>query len=271
MSLVLSNLRRIASGAQVTIIADAAFDSTYPTGGENLTAASVGLSRIDRIRVDGQKSGYLYDGVVATDTLSAKIIVYSTGSGAGGNTGLTSGGTPAGTNGTSAVTGTGTGTATGGTFTGSTPPSSVNLTTPRFSGTGLTAAGQVITTTDNQTMLLNEAAGMWLLSATGATPPNLILSNTAVTNAPAVLTVQGAASTDAGTYRIVTGPNAAGSVGSGVVTVSGLTATAAAQTFTGAALGTHLHTVAASGGASEIPNGTDLSALTGVQIEIVGA
>lgn len=84
-----------------------------------------------------------------------------------------------------------------------TDKSPLNLAAPAFSGTGLTAAGQVITTTDNQTMTLNQCAGMWLISATGATPPNLILSNTAVTGAPAVLTVQGSANTDAGAYKIV--------------------------------------------------------------------
>ncbi len=99
--------------------------------------------------------------------------------------------------------GTAGGTAAAQTFTGTAPISSLNLATPAFSGTGLTAAGQVITTTDVQTMTLNQCAGMWLISATGATPPNLILSNTAVTAAVAVLTVQGAASTDAGAYKIV--------------------------------------------------------------------
>ena len=88
-------------------------------------------------------------------------------------------------------------------FTGTDPVGSLNLATPAFSGTGLTAAGQVVTTTDNQTMTLNQCAGMWLIPATGATPPVLILSNTAVTGAPAVLTVQGAAMTDAGAYKIV--------------------------------------------------------------------
>lgn len=87
-------------------------------------------------------------------------------------------------------------------FTG-TSAGSLNLAAPAFSGTGLTAAGQVITTTDNQTMTLNQCAGMWLLSATATTVPNLILSNTAVTGAPAVLTVQGSANTDAGAYKIL--------------------------------------------------------------------
>jgi len=90
------------------------------------------------------------------------------------------------------------------TFTGTTPLSALDLAAPVFSGTGLTAAGQVMTTTDNQTMTVNQCAGMWLIPITGASAPMLILSNTAVTGAPAVFTVQGIASTDAGTYKVVT-------------------------------------------------------------------
>lgn len=140
-------------------------------------------------------------------------------------------GVPSGTNASSAVTGT-------GTFSGTAPSTNLDLASPAFSGTGLTAAGQVITTTDNQTMTLNQCAGMWLISATGATPPNLILSNTAVTGAPAVLTVQGSANTDAGAYKIV---KHAAPVGS----VTALSGTAAGQTFTG---GTSFATYIASGG-----------------------
>lgn len=88
-------------------------------------------------------------------------------------------------------------------FTGTDPVGSLNLATPAFSGTGLTAAAQVMTTTDNQTMTENQCAGMWLIPAAGASAPMLILSNTAVTDAPAVLTVQGIAATDAGAYKIV--------------------------------------------------------------------
>lgn len=95
------------------------------------------------------------------------------------------------------------GTVAAPTFTGTAPTSALNLATPAFSGTGLTAAGQAITTTDNQTMTLNQCAGMWLIPATGATPAVLILSNTAVSGAPAVFTVQGAAMTDAGAYKVV--------------------------------------------------------------------
>jgi hypothetical protein len=78
-----------------------------------------------------------------------------------------------------------------------------------FTGTGFATAGQVVTTTDNQTMTLNQCAGMWLLSATQ--PPCWIVSNTAVAGAPAVLTVYGLApTTDAGTYKIVKAPTPAG-------------------------------------------------------------
>lgn len=78
-----------------------------------------------------------------------------------------------------------------------------------FTGTGYTTAGQVVTTSDNQTMTLNQCAGMWLITATKA--PCLIASNTAVTGAPAVLTVFGAApSTTAEAYRILKSPTPVG-------------------------------------------------------------
>jgi hypothetical protein len=105
--------------------------------------------------------------------------------------------------------GTMTGTAAAQTFTGTAATAAGAV---AFSGTGQSSSGQVITTTDNQTMTLNQCAGMWLIQATGATPPNLILSNTAVTGAPAVLTVQGSANTDAGTYKIVQNTSGTGAV-----------------------------------------------------------
>lgn len=84
------------------------------------------------------------------------------------------------------------------------PANAVNLAAPVFSGTGQSSAGQVITTTDNQTMTLNQCAGMWFVSDTHG--PYLIVSNTAVTGAPAVLTVMGdAPTTDAGAYKILKG------------------------------------------------------------------
>lgn len=107
---------------------------------------------------------------------------------------------------TSALSGTQTGvpSATSApTFTGTAPLGAFN-TTALFSGTGQASAGQVITTTDNQTMTLNQCAGMLFISATHG--PYYIASNTAVSGAPAVLTIYGTApTTDAGTYRIING------------------------------------------------------------------
>lgn len=97
-----------------------------------------------------------------------------------------------------------TGTAAAQTFTGAS--SKLNLATPAFSGTGFATAGQVITTTDNQTMAATTtAAGMWFIAnALTTTAPVLVVSNTIVAGAPAVLTVIGTApATDAGTYKIV--------------------------------------------------------------------
>jgi hypothetical protein len=174
----------INSGFEISSIGDknlslpiVALDDSYPTGGYPLSFTAVGFSGTVPNATDngwsfftvGGEGGFAYE----YDFDNEKLKVFEMDLGTL-------------TNGTSAVTGT-------GTFLG-TSAGSLNLATPAFSGTGLTAVGQVITTTDNQTMTLNQCAGMWLISATGATPPNLILSNTAVAGAPAALTVQGAAS-----------------------------------------------------------------------------
>jgi len=158
-------------------------------------------------------TGKIFEGVanVATEkTLGATF------TGASDTTSSVSGGTPTGTN-------------SAPVFTGS--ASVLNLASPVFSGTGQSSAGQVITTTDNQTMTLNQCAGMWFVSATHG--PYLIASNTAVTGAQAVLTIIGTApTTDAGAYKIVANLP--------VGTVS-------APTFTGSALAGHTHTVTPTG------------------------
>jgi hypothetical protein len=91
-----------------------------------------------------------------------------------------------------------------------------------FTGTGFTTSGQVVTTSDSQTMTLNQCANMWLITATHA--PCLIISNTAVSGAPAVLTVFGAAPpTTAEDYKILTSPAPAGTVASHTHSGTGLT------------------------------------------------
>lgn len=55
-----------------TVIGKLAFDSSYPTGGEAITAAQLGLSKI--VRMKFQPSGtYLF----AFDTANNKVKVYS--------------------------------------------------------------------------------------------------------------------------------------------------------------------------------------------------
>ncbi len=213
----------ISLGNDRMVIGSIAADSSYPTGGYAFLLSQIGFTTLDNIYFQ-PTSGYSPQ----YDYTNNKVLFYS---GASGTTGSTSGGTPS-----------------EQTFTGT--ASALNLASPAFSGTGLTAAGQVITTTSTHTMTLNQCAGMWLISATGSTPPNLILSNTAVTGAAAVLTVQGAASTDAGAYKIVAtlpvGTNSAS-----------------------AALAGHTHSVGAAAGA-EIANATNLSTLTTIRFVAIG-
>lgn len=297
MALVLTGLsgnslpEKMSIGNKKMVRGKIAFDSSYPTGGEPFTPNNMGLSIVENFFVVSNEGGYAFD----YDYSNQKLKVFDVSGGAlsgsiaaeaahthavaldGGVSDATSGGTPAGTNASSAVTGT-------GTFVGTAPTGDLNLAVPAFSGIGLTAAGQVMTTTDNQTMAVNECSGMWLLAATGATPPMLIMSNTEVTVAPAVLTVIGAAATDAGAYRIVKALIPVGSV-------TALSGTAAGQTFSGSALATHTHgpgslADAASGVGSshthtatlsgvsalvEVPNATNLSSLNAVEYVAIGS
>ncbi len=232
MSLVASNLDYPVEKA---VLGTLAFDSSYPTGGEAISAAAFGLARFTRIEIlptgaTAGGAGYVYCPTIATDGLTANILVFRTAAA-----------TPAGTNATSAVTGT-------GTFTGTSPVTQLDYSNPVFSGTGQSCSGQVITTTDNKTMTADQCTGMWFVSATHG--PYLIASNTAVTGAQAVLTIYGTApTTDAGTYKILKGLTPVG-------TVSALSGTAAGQVFTGTAI--------AQGVLAEVTAATSLAALTAV-------
>lgn len=272
MALTVSNLKNGSMGTQAFRMATITFDTSYVTGGESLSASSLGLSRITRVLVN-QVDGYTCE--IVYPTVEPSSVLFKMWE--GGVSGFTPAGTnapsavtgtaaaqvltmdsyvPAGTNSTSAVTGTGTadaqvltmdpytpagtnspsavtgtGTADAQVFTG-TSTGSLDLATPAFSGTSYATAGQVITTTDNQTMTLNECAGMWFIGNTPTEAPALIVSNTAVSGAPAVLTVIGAAPvTDSGNYSIVKNVVSSGTNASSAL--SGLSLTAAAQAFSG--------------------------------------
>jgi len=104
----------------------------------------------------------------------------------------------------------GTTAATAPAFTGTAP---TTATADIVTGTGYATAGQVVTTTSNFTATLNQYANCWLITATKA--PCLIVSHPAVTGAPLVLTVIGAApATAAEAFRILGAPTPAGTVAS---------------------------------------------------------
>ena len=225
----------INAGSELKIEGTFAFGDSYATGGETVSISKIGLSKINRLVMAPTEDSALGTVFFEYVNSTGKVKAYAGGGGGGGNTGATSGGTPA-----------------AQVFTGAS--SKLDLATPAFNGTGFATAGQVVTTTDNQTMTLNQAAGMWLIAdALTSTAPVLIASNTAVTGAPAVLTVIGTApATDAGTYKIVAtipvGTNGAS-----------------------AALADHTHAVGAGGAVDEVANATDLSGLTAVKFEAYGS
>jgi hypothetical protein len=191
MALTIANLEYVSLNNKRLRTGKITFDSSYPTGGESLLPSDLGLDVIESIQFSGVTNATPISMLADYDYTNKKIRLFSP--------------TP-------------TGSVSAPTFTGTAPTADLNLATPAFSGTGLTAAGQVITTTSTHTMTLNQCAGMWLISATGATPPNLILSNTAVTGAAAVLTVQGSANTDAGAYKIVSSYTPAGTISAPTLT-----------------------------------------------------
>lgn len=239
MGLTITNMKSENAGSQKKVFGTITFDSSYASGGEQLTAKLLGMTKIEDCQIEDSK-GYAFDALASAGKDYALIKVYRVpGFTPAGSVAITphadSAGTPAGTNANSVVTG------------------QIDLATPVFSGTGYATVGQVVTTTDNQTMTLNQCAGMWLVGNIATEAPVLIVSNTAVSGAPAVLTVQGTAPvTDAGAYKIVR------TVG-----------VAAAQTFTGSALANHSHasTAAFTGAAVaattlvEVTAATNLSSL----------
>lgn len=60
MSLTITNIEHSALANRRVIFCDVAFDSSYPTGGEALAPATIGLQKIDMMMVPG-KSGYSFE------------------------------------------------------------------------------------------------------------------------------------------------------------------------------------------------------------------
>lgn len=61
-------------GNKRAVRATIAFDSSYPTGGESLTAANLGLGTIEYIRID-PKAGYVFE----YDYTNKKVLAYRSG------------------------------------------------------------------------------------------------------------------------------------------------------------------------------------------------
>lgn len=97
MALTVSNLKRSSVGNKWMMTGRIAFDTSYPTGGETLTAAQVGLARFTTIELQPEQ-GYFFETMYGSIEPSSVLLkVWQ-----GGLAGFT----PAGTNSTSAVTGT---------------------------------------------------------------------------------------------------------------------------------------------------------------------
>lgn len=260
-----STIQRQSWGAQTIVAGTMAFDASgYDAtgGGDVITPSKFGLLQIDHMILQST-AGYDLDYIEST----GRVKVYLS-AGGSGTTGATSGGTPAGAivvtpHADSAGTPAGTNAASAVT-------AALDVVAPTLTGTGYATAAQVVTTTENFTADANAYAGWWFMSdVLTSSPAVLIVSSAAAAGAPLALTCNGVPPvTDAGAWRAVK------SIG-----------TAAAQAFTGSALGTHSHAstaaftgsalanhthTTAGGSAGEVPNGTNISALSAVSFIAIG-
>lgn len=72
MALTVSNLSHFNFGSRTAVVADITGDSSYAASGESLTAADLGLGRVDVVIPDGSASGYTFK----YDYNNAKLIAY---------------------------------------------------------------------------------------------------------------------------------------------------------------------------------------------------
>lgn len=75
MAITLSAMTRAKSGDEFKVRATATFDSSYATGGEQFTAAALGLAYITEVAVS-KSLGYTYDAVIATGGATCKLLAY---------------------------------------------------------------------------------------------------------------------------------------------------------------------------------------------------
>ncbi|MBT9177513.1 MAG: hypothetical protein DDT20_01847 [Firmicutes bacterium] len=262
--MALTITRRTATAQRISrdlaiVAGTIAFGSSYTVGGEDVSA----ITRLFKVCLNivcNPVAGYLFEFVAVTSRLRVRFTSGAPAVSAEAahvhavnlNAGVSGVGSPH-----------------THTFAGATPTSALNLAAPAFSGSGLSAVGQVVTTGSLHTMALNECAGMWLVPATASLAAVLILSNTAVTSAAASLTVQGPAPTEAataGTWRIVRIVTPAGTIAAEAVHTHGPGTLASIASGPGSS---HAHLVTPEV-AREIPATTNLVALTAVEFVAVG-
>ncbi|WP_457556326.1 hypothetical protein [Candidatus Pyrohabitans sp.] len=63
-------------GTMKVVIAEIAFDTSYPAGGEPLTASDLGLTKIDHISIE-PKSGYIFEYDYANSKVKAYYADYA--------------------------------------------------------------------------------------------------------------------------------------------------------------------------------------------------
>lgn len=71
MGLTLTKVSRNQAGQRREALYDFVFDSSYPTGGEALTAAQLGLKQIETLEVVESPDGYFFDYDRANSKLKA--------------------------------------------------------------------------------------------------------------------------------------------------------------------------------------------------------
>lgn len=76
MALSVSSLQLGSLGDLFLRLGKLAFDSSYPTGGETISAVDLRLSRIASFEITGNESGYSFESTVSTDGTSATIKAY---------------------------------------------------------------------------------------------------------------------------------------------------------------------------------------------------
>ena len=75
MALTFTNVKRSFFGDQKVVHATATFDSSYPTGGESIVAADLGMSQVDQMHVSGLSIDDEALGHVVWDRTNEKLIV----------------------------------------------------------------------------------------------------------------------------------------------------------------------------------------------------